>query len=242
MIIGALTDVGLIRKDNQDSYFASKDLEFPLFILADGMGGHNTGNIASNMAVENIQNFFSTNKDKLVSKENIINSIKESIKDANYQIYNKSLTDKKYSGMGTTVTLAYILDSIIYIGHVGDSRAYYIGNAEIEQITEDHSLVNELVRKGSITATEASGHPKKNIITRAVGTSSKVEIDIYEKEYELNHNLLICSDGLTDMIGDKKILEIINKKEDIIIKCNMLIENAKDKGGLDNITVILLKF
>lgn len=242
MIIGVITDVGLVRKDNQDSYYVSKDLELPLYILADGMGGHNAGNIASNMAVNIIKDVFLSNRDILDTKDNVISTIKKSIRDANHNIYKKSLTRDQYSGMGTTVTLAYILDRTIYIGHVGDSRAYYIDDKNIEQITEDHSLVNELIKKGNITEAEARDHPKKSTITRAVGTSNDVKVDIYKKEYIKDHNLLICSDGLTDMIKDEKILEIINGEGDIIVKSKNLVGSANDKGGLDNITVILLKF
>lgn len=241
MIVQGLTDIGLIRKTNQDSYFISKDIEFPLFVVADGMGGHNAGNIASNMAVDIIKDSFKYNKG-LNTEKNVVNTIRKSIKKANHEIYKESLRDSKYSGMGTTVTLAYLLDEKIYIGHVGDSRAYYIDNIDIEQITEDHSLVNELIKDGSITREQGDKHPRKNAITRAVGTSDKLQVDIYIKKYKENDNLLISSDGLTDMVKDREIFEIVNGNNNIMKKSKDMVKMAKSNGGLDNITIILVKF
>ncbi|HLR21364.1 MAG TPA: Stp1/IreP family PP2C-type Ser/Thr phosphatase [Tissierellaceae bacterium] len=242
MIAEGLSDSGLVRENNQDFYFLSRDLNFPLYIVADGMGGHNAGNIASNMAVSIIEDIFLFNRKKLDTEKGVFSTIKEAIKTANYKIYNKSSDDKSCSGMGTTVTLVYILNDTVYIGHVGDSRAYYIKNTSIEQITEDHSLVYELIKKGNITTEEGENHPRKNAITRAVGTNDIVKIDIYTKEYKKGHKLLICSDGLTDMVNNNRILDIVNRDEDIMSKCKKLIKDAKDNGGLDNITIILLEF
>src|SRR5699024_11435514 len=126
--------------------------------------------------------------------------------------------------------------------HIREKRAYYNKNTNIEQITEDHSLVYELIKKGNITTEEGENHPRKNAITRAVGTNDIVKIDIYTKEYKKGHKLLICSDGLTDMVNNNRIIDIVNRDEDIMYKCKKLIKDAKDNGGLDNITIILLEF
>ena len=143
--------------------------------------------------------------------------------------------------MGTTLTLAYIFENNIYIGHIGDSRVYYINDENIIQVTEDHSLVNELVKKGCITMEEGRKHPQKNMITRAVGTSIDIEVDIFVLEYQSNDILLLCSDGLSDMLDDKDIYNIVKNSDSMDIISNKLINEAKSNGGLDNITVIGIK-
>lgn len=242
MIVGGLSDIGLVRENNQDSFFVSKDLEFPLFIVADGMGGHKAGEIASNMAVSTIKNIFLINKENLNSEEEIVSTIKEAIEKANHKIYQKSKENLEYEGMGTTVTIAYIFKNEIYIGHVGDSRAYYVDDNNIVQITEDHSLVNELIKNGSITKDQGKNHPQRNIITRAIGTSNDIKADIHTMEYKENDKLIICSDGLTNMLNEDKIIEVVNGDGDIMEKCEKLVLNAKRNGGLDNITVVMIKF
>ncbi len=242
MMVGAVTDVGLIREINQDCMFAGSIESFPLYIVADGMGGHNAGEIASSMAVDIIEKVFTVNKDKLISEESIKQTIEEAIVTANEKIYLQSKKIPDYAGMGTTITLAYIFENKIYIGHVGDSRAYFITKDEIKQITDDHSLVNELIKNGSITPEEAINHPQKNLITRAVGTSSDIQLDFYVLDYKPNDILIICSDGLTNMLNDDDIMKLIKSEDDIDIACNNLISIANENGGRDNITVIVIKF
>lgn len=242
MMVGAVTDVGLIRENNQDCMFAGSIESFPLYIVADGMGGHNAGEIASSMAVDIIEKVFTVNKDKLISEESIKQTIEEAIVTANEKIYLQSKKIPDYAGMGTTITLAYIFENKIYIGHVGDSRAYFITKDEIKQITDDHSLVNELIKNGSITPEEAINHPQKNLITRAVGTSSDIQLDFYVLDYKPNDILIICSDGLTNMLNDDDIMKLIKSEDDIDIACNNLISIANENGGRDNITVIVIKF
>jgi protein phosphatase len=240
MIVGAVSDIGLRRENNQDCMFASLESDFPLFVVADGMGGHKAGDVASFMAVEGIQKYFRDNKERLVTEDGIKRVIKEAIVDVNDKIYLKSLEIPEYNGMGTTITMAYISNSKIFIGHVGDSRAYLIRDNKIKQLTEDHSYVNELIKKGTITPYEAENHPQRNMITRAVGTSIKISLDFHCISYELNDKLILCSDGLTNMVDEDTILRTIEKynSQDMRKICDDLVIQAKDNGGRDNITVV----
>jgi len=241
MVSGAVSDIGKAREKNQDAYYASKDLSLPLYMVADGMGGHNAGEIASSMAMRIIEKKFLENKDLLTSKEIIFDIIKRSIEEANTKIYLKSLENEDCKGMGTTITLAYIFKNEIFIGHVGDSRAYLIKKDNIIQITEDHSFVNELIKIGSITKEEAKNHPKKNMITRAVGSSSIIEMDLIARNYEEDDILLLCSDGLSNMLKEFEISQVFSKEKDIQKACETLAYMANQKGGLDNITVVAIK-
>lgn len=241
MIIRSITDIGLKRQKNQDFIFASDEKDFPLFILADGMGGHNAGEIASKLGVDIIKKEFELHRDKLKDEKRLIKTIRNSIKDANKKIYRESLDSKEFHGMGTTLTLAYILNGKIYIGHIGDSRAYFINEKDIKQLTEDHSLVNQLVKSGSISSEQAKTHPKKNVITKALGASKDIEMDIYTLKYKQGDILMICSDGLTNMLDDREIFDIIHR-EAIDKSINTLMVEAKKNGGLDNISIIIIKF
>lgn len=242
MVSGSISDIGKTRENNQDAFYASKDLLFPLYVVADGMGGHKAGEVASTMAMAIIENNFIEAKDNLTNEDTIIKLIKKSIEEANTKIYLKSLEIKEYEGMGTTITLAYIIGDKICIGHVGDSRAYLIEDDKITQITEDHSYVNELLRTGSITKEEAKSHPKRNMITRAVGSSSIIEMDLIVKEYNKNDILLLCSDGLSNMLKEFEIYEVLKTQKDMQKACETLATMANNKGGLDNITAVSIKF
>jgi len=242
MVSGAISDVGKTRENNQDAFYMSKDYSLPLFMVADGMGGHNAGEVASSMTMNIIENNFLNNKDSLTKKEIILDLIKSSIEEANTKIYLKSLENEKYKGMGTTITLAYIFNDEICLGHVGDSRAYLIKGQEILQITEDHSFVNELIKTGSITKEEAKTHPKRNMITRAVGSSSIIEMDLLVNEYGKDDILVLCSDGLYNMVKELEICEVFNEEKDIQKACEILANMANNKGGLDNITIVAIKF
>ena len=242
MVSGVMTDVGMVRDNNQDSYFVSVNEDIPLFVVADGMGGHKAGEIASNMAINIIKDTFLKLKTLPMDEISITKLIEQSIKEANEKIYLKSIEKEAYSGMGTTVTLAYIINRKLCIGHVGDSRAYLFKGENLIQITEDHSLVNELVKNGSITLEEAKTHPQRNIITRAVGTSETIEMDIVVREYEEGNILLLCSDGLTSMVKDSQIQDILSKEKNIQEACENLVSLSNDNGGYDNTTVIAIKF
>jgi len=243
MEVGAKTSIGRIRDINQDSYYISPNNKYPLFIIADGMGGHKAGEIASKMAVEIISSSLENDSENIIMDENyIINRIKNSIWRANDEIYKKSLERNECSGMGTTVTLVWDINGKFYIGHVGDSRAYLLRGNNLYQITEDHSLVEELIRNGSISREEAKHHPQKNIITRAVGTNKDIEVDIIVEDKYKGDILLLCTDGLTNMLNDDEIKELLLVNENIQKACEYLVELSNNKGGFDNISVVAIKY
>jgi len=242
VIVGASTDIGIIREINQDFMFVSKNSDFPLFIVADGMGGHKAGEVASEMAVSIITTALSS---RLLDEDvtvNIEKEILDAIKRANLDILNYSKSVESCDGMGTTITLGYINNSKIYIGHVGDSRSYLIREGNLKQLTDDHSLVNELLKNGNITQEEAMKHPQKNIITRAVGTTDNICIDTSSYELVNDDIILFCSDGLTNMVEEDKLTKLFMEEKDIQQACDKAVIMAKDKGGRDNITVVAIRF
>lgn len=243
MEIGVKTDIGKIRDNNQDAYYISQKEDRFLFIIADGMGGHKAGETASNMAIDIISNSLKDLLENLViGDKEIQDKIKNAIYEANNKIYIKSMEDEEFSGMGTTVTLAYVTDKNIFIGHAGDSRAYVLKNDILSQITNDHSLVEELIRNGSISKEEARHHPQRNIITRAVGTSNEIETDLIVRPKNKDEILLLCTDGLTNMLDDDEIKDTLIINKDIQKACEELIKLSNDKGGFDNITILAVKF
>ena len=234
-MVGLVSDVGLKRTLNEDFASYLEKEEFKIYVVADGMGGHNAGEVASKMAAERIVSYVNE-KFSLCKVENLID---EAIKKVNRDIFNYSNTNEKLSGMGTTVTVCFITDSFIQIANVGDSCCLGIRHDEIRKVTKDHSLVQELVDSGSITEKEAENHPKKNIITRALGTSSTVSVDVFQldnNEYDL---FILCSDGLTNELTKEEILQVVTEEKDYIKSANKLINLAKENGGRDNITVLL---
>ncbi len=246
ILTGAVTDKGKVRSINEDNIYLSeynKETGIGFCIVADGMGGHNAGEIASKMAIDEIKEYIKKESKKEMSDKYIHDILCKSMEKANTLIYKKSLTDKKYSGMGTTTVICYIYKTYIYIANVGDSRTYIIRNQKIKQITKDHSMIEELLESGTITGEEAKTHPQKHIITRALGSEEYTEIDIYTKEWLNDDIILICTDGLTTMLTDIEILQAINTSKSNLQKtAEILVKYANDKGGLDNITVALLAF
>lgn len=241
MEIGVCSDVGRIREVNQDSYYYSEDSKFPLYVVADGMGGHNAGEIASSMAIEAIKETFIQKKDALENNRiEIPLFINEVLVKANENVLNQAVRVEAYKGMGTTTTMLYLHENIAYIGHLGDSRAYLLSDDRIIQLTQDHSLVAELVRKGSISEEEAANHPQKNIITRALGTQKEVKIDILTRDVKKNDFILLCTDGLTNMVSEEKMKETILMSDSVQEACERLIDLANESGGLDNTTVMII--
>lgn len=234
----SVTDVGKRRQLNQDIVFASEQAlgRLPnVFIVADGMGGHNAGDYASRYTVEVIISEISLS-DRLDCND----IIREAIETANKKIREAAKADDALSGMGTTVVVATFKNGILHVANVGDSRLYVIGK-DIRQITRDHSLVEEMVRMGGIDRASARNHPDKNIITRAIGAQESVEVDFFDVTLEHGDIVLMCSDGLTNMLEDQEILSILLREEEISKKADLLISAANQNGGRDNIAVILME-
>ena len=239
MEVSSATSVGRIRPLNEDSYFVSEPDQSGtvLAIVADGMGGHNAGEVASGKAVGIVQ------KDVLGKcGKNAKDVLVKAVNDANREIYEMSVNARNLSGMGTTMTACVAEEHNVTAVQVGDSRLYLIRGEKITQITKDHSLVEMLLENGKITKEEARRHPQKNIITRAVGTDKTVEADIYEFRAEAGDIILLCSDGLVNMVEDEEILPVMNLSETLNDAANKLVAEAETAGGTDNITVILIRF
>ena len=239
MRIYSATDVGQKRKMNQDYVFVSEGPvgNLPnLFTVADGMGGHNAGDYASSHAVRILVDEIREDADY-----NPVKVIRHASEAANTEIRNRAQEDANLRGMGTTMVVATIVDQYAYIANVGDSRLYVISD-EIRQITKDHSLVQEMVRMGEISEEEARNHPDKNIITRALGAEKTVDVDFFDLKLEKDCTILMCSDGLSNMVEDSKIQEIISDPEaDIDQKGNALLREANQNGGKDNIAIVLVE-
>jgi serine/threonine protein phosphatase PrpC len=242
MNIGVCTDIGRIRDNNQDSYYYFSEEDLQVYVVADGMGGHKAGEVASYIAVDTIEKLFIQNKSLLTKgKLDIQNFITNSVSEANKRIYEKAISEEKYNGMGTTITAAYIINNDLFIGHIGDSRAYLLRDEKMIQLTEDHSLVAQLVKNGTISKKEAQNHPQRNMITRALGTEKNIELDIEYRELEKNDILLLCTDGLTNLVDEDKIKHVLILNNDIQVACHTLVEMANELGGFDNITVLAVK-
>ncbi|WP_242981220.1 Stp1/IreP family PP2C-type Ser/Thr phosphatase [Ruminiclostridium sufflavum] len=235
---GIKTDRGLKRQLNEDncSVLVGYTGIPPCFVIADGMGGHKCGDVASKQAVDSVCSYLLKAD---WESDNIPELLKNIIADVNKELYQFSLLDESTQGMGTTLIITVHKNKKLYIGHVGDSRVYIIRGNTIQKVTSDHSFIEELVKNGTITKDEAINHPKRNVITRAVGYEHDLLVDTYEVEVLENDGILVCTDGLTNMLSEKEILEIITKAENPQSACDSLIQNANNKGGEDNITVIV---
>ena len=236
----AKTDVGKAREMNQDYYsIPSSENDLQLYILADGMGGYNGGEIASRLAAETTKNYIQNNFDKIEhDKEAILKLVKDAMEYANMVVYEESKKDENLQGMGTTLDVCFIYNSKIYIGHVGDSRIYLIKKDIARKITKDHSYVQQLVEDKKITREEAEHHPKKNMLLKALGCTSYVEPDIRARNLEKDDMLLMCSDGLTNMVEESKIYEVVRENKEKAPE--KLVNLANNAGGYDNITVITI--
>ena len=239
MRIYSATDVGQKRKMNQDYVFASEGPvgNLPnLFTVADGMGGHNAGDYASSHAVRILVDEIREDADY-----NPVKVIRHAIETANTEIRNRAQEDENLRGMGTTMVVATIVDQYAYVANVGDSRLYVIQDG-IHQITRDHSLVQEMVKMGEISEEEARNHPDKNIITRALGAEKTVDVDFFDLKLEEGCTILMCSDGLSNMVEDSQLQEIITDTDtDLDEKGRILIREANRNGGKDNIAIVLIE-
>ncbi|MEN3313182.1 MAG: family protein phosphatase [Actinomycetota bacterium] len=226
--VGVITDTGRKRRRNEDAYVC----EPPLFAIADGMGGAQAGEVASRLAAAALKE---SGAKTLGGEERISDLIQE----ANRRVYDRSSTDPNTSGMGTTITVALVENGNVAFGHVGDSRAYLIRDGRMEQVTEDHSLVNELMKSGKLSREEAETHPQRSVITRALGTDPDVDVDTFTIEAKSGDVFLLCSDGLTDMVGEREILQLVEvNRQDIDTALKSLVKAANRSGGEDNITVV----
>jgi PPM family protein phosphatase len=229
--IGFATHTGRKRRHNEDSYVVDP----PMFAVADGMGGAKAGEVASGLAAAALRE---AGTDGTGGEERVTQLIQE----ANRRVFRRANEDREASGMGTTMTVALVEDGRVVFGHVGDSRAYLIRKGSIEQLTDDHSLVAELVRSGRLTPEEADAHPQRSVITRAVGTEPDVDVDTFTIEPEDGDLFLICSDGLTDMVDDTTIIEAIARhRDDLDEAAKALVSAANRVGGEDNITVLFFE-
>ena len=240
MLVYAKTDIGKAREMNQDFIYVSDNLgDIKLCILADGMGGYKGGEVASSLATLSAKEYIEKNINNIeLNSENILSLIKNAMEFANVTVHQKGLLIEELEQMGTTLEICLVYNSKMYIGHIGDSRIYRIRKNIIRRITTDHSYVETLVKDGTITREEAFYHPKKNMLIKALGCTDKIEPDITVKEFLQGDIILMCSDGLTNMLKEEEIYNII--KEDVENACSKLVSKANEHGGLDNISVILI--
>lgn len=236
MLAVAKTDIGLVRQTNEDSFSITEPY---LYIVADGMGGHLAGEVASDIAVKTITSYVIEHKDG--DYESFEEILAQAIQQANKQIYEKSLYNAECSGMGTTVSLIFISKDKIYWAHVGDSRIYLLRNGKLRQITRDHSLVGKLLENGSITKEEARVHPQRNMLTRAVGVNGDVIVDTGVETALPSDRWLLCTDGLTNMVEDSEIHQLISNDNELQTSLDSMLAAALNAGGIDNITAVVLE-
>ena len=244
-----LTDVGLKREGNEDSF--SIDDALRLYIVADGMGGHLAGEVASQVAVDTIARSYKKWIREDIAEDELYgaydqsltlhgNYILSSIRAANRIIHEMSLAHEKYHGMGTTVVILVVTPTLIIAANAGDSRIYLVRNGRIERLSRDHTIVSEQVERGVMTPEEAEISPLKHVLTRNLGSSVDVEPDVFEIEPNNNDRFILCTDGLTDLVNDREILEMTEQENDPEILCRQFVEKALQRGGHDNTTVVSL--
>ena len=252
-LVGHCSDVGLVRQGNEDS-LAVFDLSFTtqsnttgvgLYVVADGMGGVNAGEVASGIAVDAITAMVQDAVSRLADdaadpSRQIQDALHAAVKEANTRIYETGRLNRELAGMGTTVTAALVFGQMVYVGHVGDSRAYLINRFGIEKVSRDHSLVGRLIEIGQITPEQAATHPQRNLIYRSLGTYANVEVDIYQRQFKIGDWLLLCSDGLTGHLLDEELQEVVMQTADPNLAARKLVNLANQRGGEDNITVVLV--
>ena len=237
----AKSDIGKVREINQDSYYMSQPLDkLQLFMVADGMGGCKGGEIASSLAIEKAKNYIENNFSQTEKdRHSIIQLVASSMEYANMVVYEKSKENKDLEGMGTTLDICLIYNNKVYIGHIGDSRIYRIRKEFTRKLTQDHSYVQKLVKDGTITQEEAEHHPRKNMLMKALGCNAFIEPDVAVKGFLKDDILIMCTDGLTNMVRPEELYKLA--KENIEFAPKKLVEMANSNGGYDNITVMVTK-
>ena len=223
---GVATDIGKVRERNEDSFLA----EPPIFAVADGMGGHRGGAVASELALEKVEELSRAGKA----------SLDDMVRSANRAVFERSMADRAVTGMGTTLTAATVDEDGVHLAHVGDSRAYLLRAGALRQLTEDHTLVNRMVKAGEITREEADVHPHRNVLTRVIGTEPDVDVDVDDIAVIDGDRVILCSDGLTGMVTEPQIQAILEATSNPQEAADRLIKAANRAGGIDNITVVIL--
>jgi len=246
MELWGITDSGKVRKHNQDVFqtFKSDDKNIAVLVVCDGMGGANAGNIASELAADSFMNFMRTEIEALnenYTQDDIADIMTNAVLAANADVYEKSLEDEEFAGMGTTLTAAVSTAEGEVVANVGDSRLYHVSNDGIKQITRDHSVVEDMIERGEITRTEARRHPSRNLITRALGTGIYEPPDIFFVEMNDEDSIILCSDGLTNVVLDNEIKKELTSGATVRENCEILVDKALERGAPDNVTVVILK-
>jgi protein phosphatase len=226
--VGAATDIGRVREGNEDSYL----LMDPLYAVADGMGGHRGGEVASNLALQTVERLFSVRE----------GSLTEQVESANRAVFERSQADREVSGMGTTLTAALVQERHVRLAHVGDSRAYLLRDGALHLLTEDHTLVHRMVQEGEISEAEAETHPHRSVLTRALGVDGAVQVDEAVVDVRPGDRVLLCTDGLTGMVTEDEIRATLLEMHDLQEAVERLVAMANRAGGIDNITAVLLDF
>ena len=235
----SITDPGKVRERNEDCVaICENGAGEKLLIVADGMGGHKNGEVASHLALEHISERFK-NISSVGNKEDAINWIQNTVSEANVEIFKYVTEHPESQGMGTTIVLAILTPTFLLIGNIGDSSGYVYKNKKLHKITIDHTLVNLLVKSGELTEEEAKNHPKKNVLMKALGSSTNVEMDIFNVELGVD-GIFLCSDGLTNMLDDSQIVKVLNENGTIEEKLEKLVFKANNRGGNDNISIAYL--
>ncbi|CAM4497041.1 Stp1/IreP family PP2C-type Ser/Thr phosphatase [Corallococcus exiguus] len=247
--VAGSTHVGMKRNHNEDNYLVLP--EENLMVVADGMGGHSSGEIASRIAVDELGEFFRlTSKDqdatwpfKMDKQRNYDeNRLATGIKLANARIFERATVDTKYKGMGTTIVSVHFAENGVYVGHVGDSRVYFFRGGMLQQVTEDHSLLNDYLKAKKLTPEEIENFPHKNVIVRALGMKEQVQVDVTRVDPLENDVFLLCSDGLSGMITDAQMQDILSRTPELEKACGQLIDLANAAGGNDNVTCVLARY
>jgi len=228
-----ITHVGLVRKNNEDA--AWSDINKQIFVVADGMGGYVAGEVASVLAIETLKQALASD-----SHDSPSDTLRHAFYQANNRIYQEALERPEYSGMGTTLTALWIVGNKAYVSHVGDSRVYLIREGKISSLTMDHSLVGKLVREGGLTEEQARNHPQRNLLTRALGCSALVEVDIADYDVLPGDTFLLCTDGLSNLVSGEEMAAVVTGEKDTKKAVQELVNRALARGGFDNITVILV--
>jgi len=234
-----LTDAGKVREQNEDSVIIVKNRNNEYFItVSDGMGGHSNGELASSIAIMHLARNF-TSVDSIGSKMEAVNWLKHNVNEINYKIFKYTETHGESKGMGATLVVAILTEDYLLFGNIGDSSGYVMKNNKLHKITHDHTLVNLLVSTGELTVEEAKEHPRKNVLMKALGANNPIEIDIFDVDINVDA-ILLCSDGLTNMVTDEQIERVLNSNIETSEKVERLIKKSNNRGGTDNISIAYL--